>query len=201
MFFFLTRKSQEKQHHALVMGMTAGDDGTARTLTDQLTIAKNETIAASTAQKQATMRATHMTKSADAKRPAAKKMQDQHSAMMKDVDVVRKVLSTLETELAVVGHNQEALVTLEKKQASLQQQRTEVRDKCDSLTARLGHIEFSYSDPVPGFNRSKVHGLVAELVTIKVHSFTLLLPFQYANIISCVYMWYFWKFILLAFYL
>jgi structural maintenance of chromosome 2 len=37
----------------------------------------------------------------------------------------------------------------------------------DQLSARLAALEFRYSDPHPGFDRSKVKGLVAELVTVK----------------------------------
>lgn len=36
-----------------------------------------------------------------------------------------------------------------------------------SLQARLNRLQFSYSDPCKGFDRSKVSGLVAELITVK----------------------------------
>lgn len=36
-----------------------------------------------------------------------------------------------------------------------------------SLQARLNRLQFSYSDPTPGFDRSKVSGLVAELISVK----------------------------------
>jgi structural maintenance of chromosome 2 len=38
--------------------------------------------------------------------------------------------------------------------------------KRDILRQRLSNLDFSYSDPVPNFDRSKVKGLVANLITI-----------------------------------
>ena len=38
----------------------------------------------------------------------------------------------------------------------------------DKLSAQLaGRLSFEYNDPTPGFDRSKVKGLVAKLVTVK----------------------------------
>ena len=38
----------------------------------------------------------------------------------------------------------------------------------ETLSARLGsHLAFNYSDPVCGFDRSKVKGLVAKLIEVK----------------------------------
>ena len=36
----------------------------------------------------------------------------------------------------------------------------------DSLTSQLGGLEFTYTDPAPSFDRSKVKGLVAELIKL-----------------------------------
>src|SRR5262249_24529068 len=35
-----------------------------------------------------------------------------------------------------------------------------------SLHARLGEFSFDFSDPTPGFDRTKVHGLVANLIKV-----------------------------------
>lgn len=38
--------------------------------------------------------------------------------------------------------------------------------KRDSLKQRLSNLDFEYTDPTPNFDRSKVKGLVANLITI-----------------------------------
>jgi structural maintenance of chromosome 2 len=38
--------------------------------------------------------------------------------------------------------------------------------KRDSLKQRLSNLDFSYTDPVPNFDRRKVKGLVANLISI-----------------------------------
>ena len=43
----------------------------------------------------------------------------------------------------------------------------QLQEKVDELASRLSRIQFDYSDPVKGFDRSKVKGLVAELLELK----------------------------------
>jgi structural maintenance of chromosome 2 len=40
-------------------------------------------------------------------------------------------------------------------------------DRVDRLSAKLSQLEFQYSDPTKNFDRSKVKGLVANLITVK----------------------------------
>lgn len=43
----------------------------------------------------------------------------------------------------------------------------EISEKVDHLSARLASCDFRYSDPRPNFDRRKVHGLVAKLISVK----------------------------------
>lgn len=42
-----------------------------------------------------------------------------------------------------------------------------LQDAFDKMSARLSRLNFQYQDPVKGFDRSKVKGLVAKLVEVK----------------------------------
>jgi structural maintenance of chromosome 2 len=64
-----------------------------------------------------------------------------------------------------------------RQEASLQQQIRGLREQADGLKRKVANIDFSYSDPTPGFDRSKVKGLVAQLFTLdkdKTHAGTAL---------------------------
>ena len=72
-----------------------------------------------------------------------------------------------QAELAALDYAPETEATLRQATPQLQQARQRLADQVDQLSARLAALEFRYSDPHPGFDRSKVKGLVAELVTVK----------------------------------
>lgn len=42
-----------------------------------------------------------------------------------------------------------------------------LKDEIRNLSAQLAHVEFKYRDPVKGFDRSKVKGVVARLIKVK----------------------------------
>lgn len=43
----------------------------------------------------------------------------------------------------------------------------ELRERLADLSARFSHIQFDYRDPVPNFDRSRVKGLVINLLKVK----------------------------------
>lgn len=65
----------------------------------------------------------------------------------------------------------------EKEEATLRAQYREemnivenLRDKVNALTAELSNVQVNFADPTPGFDRSKVKGVVARLVKVKVRN-------------------------------
>ena len=58
--------------------------------------------------------------------------------------------------------------SLENEKVELESTVSDLRDNLETLSAQLeGRLAFDYSDPVRGFDRSKVKGLVARLVEVK----------------------------------
>lgn len=51
-------------------------------------------------------------------------------------------------------------------EASLLQQIRSLQEQADGLKRRVSNIDFTYSDPTPSFDRSKVKGLVAQLFAL-----------------------------------
>ncbi len=59
-------------------------------------------------------------------------------------------------QLAALHHDETAEEKLETERRSLEQQLRTTRETVDALQARLANIEFTFSDPEKGFDRSKV---------------------------------------------
>jgi len=89
------------------------------------------------------------------------KLSEKRNATLEKVEGLRKKLSNtgfLETEFNALDCEK---FELEKSVSLLQ-------EKVDTLSAQLeGRLAFKFSDPVRGFDRSKVKGLVARLIDIK----------------------------------
>jgi structural maintenance of chromosome 2 len=73
----------------------------------------------------------------------------------------------LSTQIGALSFSEEKYNSLEQEKLDLDAATAELRGSIETLTAQLeGRLSFKYSDPVRGFDRSKVKGLVARLVTV-----------------------------------
>lgn len=81
---------------------------------------------------------------------------------------VSQRVSNLQQNLDSMEFSPTEYNTLETTKVELQNSLSSLHEQLDTLTAQLqGRLRFQYSDPVRGFDRSKVKGLVARLVTVK----------------------------------
>ena len=73
----------------------------------------------------------------------------------------------LKDELSDLNFNQDTFSSLEQEKDQLTTSVEELHEIVETLTAQLGsRLSFNYSDPVRGFDRSKVKGLVAKLIEV-----------------------------------
>ena len=92
---------------------------------------------------------------------SAAKLSKKRDTTAEKVDGLRKKLS--KTNFSEADFN-----TLENEKIELDNSVSILQEKVDTLSAQLeGRLAFNYSDPVRGFDRSKVKGLVARLIDIK----------------------------------
>ncbi|KAH0562707.1 hypothetical protein GP486_002623 [Trichoglossum hirsutum] len=166
----LEKKTQdaEKKEELLQTLLTgvASKEGQESGYQGQLQDARNRVSAATTEQEQAKLRITHLEKRIKEEEPRAKKAKQQNSGLLKDLDGLRSQTKKLESELGKLGFEPGREEDLHRQEASLQQQVRGLREKADGLKRKVANIDFSYSDPTPGFDRSKVKGLVAQLFTL-----------------------------------
>jgi len=132
----------------------------------QLQDARNRANAATTEQEQAKLKISHLEKRIKEEEPRAKKAKEQNSGLLKDLEGLRAQAKTLEGELSKVGFEVGKEEEMYQQETSLQQQIRILREQADGMKRKVANIDFSYNDPTPGFDRSKVKGLVAQLFTL-----------------------------------
>ena len=132
----------------------------------QLQDARNRVSGAATEQEQAKLKITHLEKRIKEDEPRAKKAKEQNSGLLEDLENLRNHAKKLQAELATLGFEPGKEEQLYEQEASLQNEIRSLREQADLLKRKVANIDFSYSDPSPNFDRSKVKGLVAQLFTL-----------------------------------
>jgi structural maintenance of chromosome 2 len=132
----------------------------------QLQDARNRISAAATEQEQAKLKISHLEKQVKEDEPKAKKAKEQNSGLIKDLEALRSQAKKLETELTKLGFDEGRESDMYQQESHLQARIRELKQQADELRRRVANIDFSYSDPTPNFDRSRVKGLVAQLFTL-----------------------------------
>ena len=132
----------------------------------QLQDAKKRLSAAVTEQEQAKLKIVHLEKRLKEEEPRAKKAKVQNSALLKDLDGLRVQAKKIEADLSNLGLPEGSEEDLQKEEAIIQEEISRLTQEADNLRRTVSQIDFDYSDPHLGFDRTKVKGLVAQLFTL-----------------------------------
>lgn len=132
----------------------------------QVQDARNRASNAATEQEQAKLKISHLEKRIKEDEPKAKKAKEQNSGLLKDLETLRAQAKKLEAELTKSGFEPGKEESMREQEASLQKRIRTLREQADGMRRKVANIDFSYSDPSPGFDRSHVKGLVAQLFTL-----------------------------------
>ncbi|KAI9678354.1 MAG: Structural maintenance of chromosomes protein 2 [Caeruleum heppii] len=162
-----TAEVEKKEELLLTLQTGVGSrEGQENGYQGQLQDARNRASAAATEQEQAKLKISHLEKRIKEEEPRAKKAKEQNSGLLKDLETLRSHTKRLETELARSGYQPEKEEAAYKQEGQHQQRIRALREEIDGLKRKASNIDFSYSDPAPDFDRSKVKGLVAQLFTL-----------------------------------
>ena len=132
----------------------------------QLQDARNRVSAAATEQEQAKLKMVHLEKRIKEEEPRAKKAKEQNAGLLKDLEGLRSQAQKLEKELGKLGFEPGKEDEMYRQESTLKQTIRKLREQSDGTKRKVANIDFNYSDPTPGFDRSKVKGLVAQLFTL-----------------------------------
>jgi structural maintenance of chromosome 2 len=132
----------------------------------QLQDARNRVSAATTEQEQAKLKISHLEKQVKEDEPKAKKAKEQNSGLIKDLEALRAQAQKLDSELTKLGFDEGREADMYQQESHHQARIRELKQQADELRRRVANIDFTYSDPIPNFDRSRVKGLVAQLFTL-----------------------------------
>jgi structural maintenance of chromosome 2 len=182
-------------YQALSAGITSteGDDGA--TLPQQISKAHSDSKTAEAKVEQATMKIQHISKELKVSgvlgivsfamywmRPDSysffpllqlieKEMQKEGAFSKKlenKKESAMQKISSLKQQIDKLGFDDSEFTSVEKKKEELEAIVMELNERCDTLSSQMqSRLSFRYSDPVRGFDRTKVKGLVAKLIEVK----------------------------------
>lgn len=102
-----------------------------------------------------------MEKDLQKERKSADKLADQRDKATKKVADIKEQIQQL--NFSATEYN-----ALDEERRELEMAVAELSERVDTLSAQLqGRLAFKYSDPVRGFDRSKVKGLIAKLIALR----------------------------------
>lgn len=156
---------------SLVTGLSA--DGSASDTKDgaggyhgQLAEAKARASAAQTEGEGAKVQIGLLEKEIKEKEPRARKAAKEGEGLVGELAKVRGERDALRASVAKMDWDESRETTLLQRRSELQEQMSQLVEKRDVLRSRLAAVDFAYSDPQPNFDRSKVKGLVANLIDL-----------------------------------
>ena len=132
----------------------------------QLQNARNRASEAATEQEQAKLKIANFEKRIKEDEPRAKKAEKENAGLIKDMDSLRSQAKKLEAELSKLGLEPGREQNMYEEQGRLQRRISEIQQQSDGLRRKVANVDFTYNDPSPRFDRSKVKGLVAQLFTL-----------------------------------
>lgn len=132
----------------------------------QLQEARNRASAAATEQEQGKLKISHLEKRIKEEEPRAKKAKEQNAELLGELEGLRKQAKKLEGDLNKLGFEPGQEDQMYKDETALQARIQDLRGQADALKRKVANIDFNYSDPAQGFDRSRVKGLVAQLFAL-----------------------------------
>ncbi|KAI8378675.1 RecF/RecN/SMC [Choanephora cucurbitarum] len=156
-------RSTDELVQTLTTGISA-EEGHENGYMEQLQQSRHTVSQASTLEEQALLKIKHLRKELAEKEPQAAKALADSQGSVAALEQKKLEISELERQLNALDWNPETEENLLKRKREEQDILNDLYDKQESLSRRLSNLDFQYADPTPGFDRSKVKGLVAELV-------------------------------------
>ncbi|KAL6061697.1 Structural maintenance of chromosomes protein 2 [Balamuthia mandrillaris] len=143
------------------------EEGGGKTLADQLMDAKRMFSECETLLKSGQLKREHLTRELAKKKKQLAELGGEFKAMQAEAEDAKAQCASVEKEIAKLGYDDQIEKELHQAKAAVESSIVEARDNVDQLSARLAALEFQYTSPSKNFDRTKVKGLVANLITLK----------------------------------
>ncbi|SMQ50297.1 unnamed protein product [Zymoseptoria tritici ST99CH_3D1] len=141
----------------------AGSDGG---YAGQLTAARDNASKAGTEIEQSKLKISHLESRIKEDEPRAKKAEKENAGLLKDLELLRSQAAKLQKELEKLGFQPGKEEEQQAEKAQLEKRIRVLQSEAEGLRRQVAGLDFSYSDPTPDFDRSRVKGLVAQLFNL-----------------------------------
>ncbi|XP_060203368.1 structural maintenance of chromosomes protein 2-1-like [Lycium barbarum] len=161
----MSLEAHEKEYQGVLAGKSSGNE--EKCLEEQLADAKVEVGNAETELKQLQTKINHCEKELKGKKTQLLSKREEAAAVENELNNGKKQVEKLQKALEALSYKEEQMDLLQNDRAIEVEAIQKLRDEIRVLSSRLANIDFTYSDPVKNFNRSKVKGVVAKLIKVK----------------------------------
>ncbi|KAL1023904.1 hypothetical protein UPYG_G00048760 [Umbra pygmaea] len=159
-------EAAQSHFKAVSAGLSTNEDGEEATIAGQMMTCKNDMSKADTEAKQAQMKLKHAQAELKSKQAEVKKMDSGYQKDQEAFNAVKKNKEKLEAELEKLQYQDGKEEALLEKKRQLNRDVTTLRNAYESLIGRFPNLRFDYRDPERGWDRGRVKGLLANLITV-----------------------------------
>eukprot|EP01018_Ginkgo_biloba_P015432 Gb_17843 [translate_table: standard] len=160
-----TLEEHEKEYQGVLAGKSSGNE--EKCLDDQLVDAKAAVGNAETEAKQLKTKINHLEKEVKDKKKQLLSKQQEAVAVGRELQSKRQEVEKIKLALDGVAYEEGRMEMLEKDRMQASEALQKLKADIRNLSAQLGNVQFTYHDPVKNFDRSKVKGVVAQLIEVK----------------------------------
>ncbi|PWN31045.1 putative SMC2-chromosome segregation protein [Jaminaea rosea] len=132
----------------------------------QLADSRAAEASARTEVEQAKLRISSLEKEVKTKEPQARKAEKEGAGLLKQLETAQAEAEKLAANLSASGWDESKERASAQRKQELSRSLNGLLESRDRLKSRLAGVDFSYSDPEPNFDRSRVKGLVASLIDL-----------------------------------
>ncbi|XP_034044489.1 structural maintenance of chromosomes protein 2 [Thalassophryne amazonica] len=159
-------EAAEQHFRAVSAGLSTNEDGEEATLAGQMMACKNDMSKADTEAKQAQMTLKHVQAELNTKQAEVKKMDSGYKKDQDALQAIRNSREKLQAELAKLNYEDGKEESLLESRRQLSREVAKLKETYENLVSRFPNLRFDYKDPERGWDRSKVKGLLANLITV-----------------------------------
>ncbi|TMS23743.1 Structural maintenance of chromosomes protein 2 [Larimichthys crocea] len=160
-------EAAEQHFKAVSAGLSTNEDGEEATLAGQMMTCKNDMSKADTEAKQAQMTLKHAQAELKTKQAEVKKMDGGYKKDQDALQAVRSSREKLQAELDKLSYEDGKEENLLDTRRQLSREVAKLKETYERLVSRFPNLRFDYKDPERGWDRSKVKGLLANLITVR----------------------------------
>ncbi|XP_057456951.1 structural maintenance of chromosomes protein 2-1-like [Lotus japonicus] len=158
-------EEHEKDYQGVLAGKSSGNE--EKCMEDQLADAKIAVGSAETELKQLKTKISHCEKELKEKTNQLRSKREEAISVENELNTRRKEVENVKKGLESLPYKEGEMEALQKDRESERDSVQRLKDEVRNISAYLSNVEFTYRDPVKNFDRSKVKGVVANLIKVK----------------------------------